>query len=308
MNRMRIGMSAGDGMGRGDPTLIRNDIGEAVEDGLSTFVLPNIFGVDALTMLTALAPDYPGIRLGVGVVPSYPRHPMALAQQAMTVQVLTGGRLVLGIGLSHQIVIEMMFGLSYANPVRHMREYLSALMPLVTTGGVAYVGETLTANGSIDIPGYEPFPVLVAALGPKMLKLAGEMADGTSTWMCGVETVRTHIAPTINAAAEAAGRDHAPEVQVAIPVCVTDDEVGARERAGATFAMYGTLPSYRAMLDREGAAGPADVAVVGGEEAVRDVFESFARAGTTELIAVNYSDQPEEHDRTRTLLRTLASS
>lgn len=305
---MRIGTSAGDGMGRGDPALIRNDIGEAVEDGLSTFVLPNIFGVDALTMLTALAPDYPGIQLGVGVVPTYPRHPMALAQQAMTVQVLTGGRLVLGVGLSHQIVIETMFGMSYARPVRHMREYLTVLMSLVRTGSVAFAGETITANGSIDIAGYEPFPVVVAALGPKMLQAAGELADGTSTWMCGVDTIRTHIDPTIVAAADAAGRDKAPEVQVAIPVCVTDDEAAARELAAKVFAMYGVLPSYRAMLDREGAAGPADVAVVGNEEAVRDKLGQFADAGATELVAVNYSFAGDEHERTRALLRELAAT
>ncbi len=294
-------------MGRGDPDQIRQDIGEAVADGLSTFVLPNIFGVDALTMLTALAPEHPGIRLGVGVVPTYPRHPMALAQQAMTVQVVTGGRLVLGVGLSHQIVIEAMFGMSYARPARHMREYLTVLTSLVRTGAVSFSGETVTANGGINIPGYEPFPVLVAALGPKMLEVAGTLADGTSTWMCGLDTIRSHIAPSITAAAEAAGRDQAPEVQVALPVCVTDDPEGARARAGTTFAMYGTLPSYRAMLDREGAAGPADVALVGSEDQVTEALAGFDEAGTTEFVAVNYSDDPDEHERTRGVLRNLAS-
>ncbi len=295
-------------MGRGAPDQIRQDIAEAVEDGQSIFVLPNIFGVDALTMITALAPEHPGIQLGVGVVPTYPRHPMALAQQAMTVQVLTGGRLVLGVGLSHQMVIESMFGMSYAKPVRHMREYLTVLMSLVRTGAVAFSGETVTANGSITIPGYTPFPVVVAALGPKMLELAGTLADGTTTWMCGIDTIRSHIVPSITAAAEAAGREKAPEVQVALPVCVTSDPAGARDRAGAVFAMYGMLPSYRAMLDREGAAGPADVAVVGSEEQVTDTLSSFGDAGATEFVAVNYSDDPDEHARTRAVLRALAAS
>lgn len=305
---MRIGSSAGDGMGRGAPDVIRKDATEAVEDGLSTFVLPNIFGVDALTMLVGMAPEVPGIKLGVGVVPVQPRHPLALAQQAMTAQVLTGGRLVLGVGLSHQMVIEAMFGLSFEKPAAYMEEYLTALTSLIRNRGVAFAGERITANGTIDIPGYEPCPVFVAALGPRMLKVAGTLADGTSLWMCGLNTVKDHIVPTINAAAEAAGRDAAPEVQMALPVCVTDDEAAARQKAGAVFAMYGMLPSYRAMLDREGVGGPADVAIVGNEDQVAEQIRAFGDAGATEFLAVNYSEDPDEHERTRSVLRTLARS
>jgi F420-dependent oxidoreductase-like protein len=305
---MRIGLSAGDGMGRGAPEQIRQDLAEAVEDGLATFVLPNIFGADALTMLAVLGQQAPDIRLGVGVVPIYLHHPMALAQQAMTVQWATGGRLLLGVGLSHQIVVEAMLGLSYAKPAAYMEEYLTVLTSLVRTGAVAHTGERITANGGYNVAGYEPFPVVVAALGPRMLEIAGRIGDGTSTWMCGLDTIRSHIAPSIVAAAEAAGRDRAPEVQVALPVCVTDDEAGARAKAGMVFAMYGSLPSYRAMLDREGAAGPADVALVGSEEQVRDMLDQFAEAGTTEFVAVNYSDDPDEHERTRAVLRSAVAS
>ncbi|MCL4865622.1 MAG: TIGR03564 family F420-dependent LLM class oxidoreductase [Gemmatimonadales bacterium] len=304
---MRIGSSAGDGVGRGAPDVIRQDLVEAAEDGHSTFVLPNIFGVDALTMLVALAPQVPGPKLAVGVVPAPPRHPLALAQQAMTANLVMGGRLVLGVGLSHQMVIEGMFGLPFTRPAEWFREYLTILTSVIRTGSVSFQGEMLSGQGGIDLPGHEPFPVMAAALGPKMLAIAGALADGTSTWMCGVRTIGEHVVPAITAAAEAAGRDRAPAIQVAIPVCVTDDATAARAEAATTFALYGMLPSYRAMLDREGAAGPADVAVVGTEDEVRHQLGEFAEAGTTELVAVNFSREPELRARTRAVLAEAAA-
>jgi F420-dependent oxidoreductase-like protein len=169
---------------------------------------------------------------------------------------------VLGIGLSHRVVIESMFGYSFDKPARHMREYLSILLPLLREGSVSFVGKTMRAQGSVNVPEGRPVPVLLAALAPRMLRLAGGWADGTITWMTGPATVASHIVPTMAAAATEAGRP-APRVVVGLPVCVTGDADRARERAAKSFEMYGYLPSYRAMLDREGVAGPADVAVVG---------------------------------------------
>jgi F420-dependent oxidoreductase-like protein len=200
---MRIGIFGG------EPTGIDEAIGDAkaaAEQGFNGYWVSQIFGFDNLTVLAIVGREVPGIELGTGVVPTYPRHPIMLAQQALTVNVATGGRLALGIGLSHQIVIENMFGLSFEKPLRHMREYLSILVPLIQTGTVSFTGETLSANATISVPGATPCPVLVAALGPKMLELAGTVADGTVTWMTGANTLGSYTVPTITKAAAAAGR------------------------------------------------------------------------------------------------------
>lgn len=272
-------------------------------EGFDGFFIPQIFGLDALTTLAVVGREVPRIELGTGVVPTYPRHPMMLAAQAMTVQDASGGRLTLGIGLSHQIVIESMFGMSYDKPARHMKEYLSILMPLLRGEPSAFNGETLSFNGNIGFT-TEPVPVLVAALGPRMLQIAGAMTEGTVTWMTGPATLESHIVPSIQRGAADAGRP-APRVAVGLPVCVTDDADGARERAAKAFAMYGMLPSYRAMLDREGAAGPADVAIVGDEAAVAAGIKRVADAGATDFSAAEFAVDSDEKRRTRELLRSL---
>ncbi len=277
---------------------------EAAEQGFSGYWVSQIFGFDSLSVLSIVGREVPGIELGTGVVPTYPRHPMMLAQQALTVQAASGGRLVLGIGLSHQIVIENMFGLSFEKPVRHMREYLSILMPLIQTGSVSFTGETLSASATISVPGSSPCPVMVAALGPKMLELAGTLADGTMTWMTGPDTLAALTVPTITKAAAAAGRP-SPRVASGMPVCVTDDADAARARAAQVFQIYGVLPSYRAMLDREGAAGPEDVAIVGSEAEVAAGIQRFADAGVTDFAAVEFGAGVDEKRRTRELLRSL---
>ena len=275
----------------------------AADDGFASFWLPQTFGMDALTALAVTGREVSGIELGTGVVPTYPRHPAMLAAQALTTQAIIGGRLALGIGLSHQVVIESMFGLSFDKPARHMREYLEILVPLVRSGSVSFAGETLTGHVGLDVKGATPFPILVAALGTKMLELAGTVADGTVTWMTGPATIESHIVPTITAAAERAGRP-APRVGVGLPVCVTDDEAAARERAARLFEGYGTMPSYRAMLDKEGVGGPSDVAIIGDEAAVSAQIERLGVIGVTDLVA-NEFGSAEERDRTRALLRSL---
>ena len=272
-------------------------------EGFAGYYLPQIFGLDALTTLAIVGREVPRIELGTGVVPTYPRHPMMLAAQALTTQLASGGRLTLGIGLSHQIVIESMFGYSFDKPARHMREYLSILMPLLHGEPSAFTGETLTGNGSISVK-TDPVPVLVAALGPRMLELAGRLTEGTVTWMTGPATLESYIVPSIQKAAANAGRP-TPRVAVGLPVCVTDDASAARERAAKTFEVYGMLPSYRAMLDREGAEGPADVAIVGDEETVAAGIQRVADAGATDFSAAEFAIDPEERRRTRELLRTL---
>ncbi|GGO72610.1 TIGR03564 family F420-dependent LLM class oxidoreductase [Nonomuraea cavernae] len=296
---MRIGLLLNEPTGSEPFGELRDAIAAAHADGFASGWMSHIFGLDALTALAVAGSQAPGMELGTGVVPTYPRHPAALAQQAMTVNAALGGRLTLGIGLSHQIVIENMFGYSFDRPARHMKEYLDILLPAIRGEHVRAEGETLKADIRLSTPGAGP-QVLLAALAPRMLKLAGARADGTILWMTGPRTVAEHIAPAITAAAEEAGRGR-PRIVCTLPICVTDDPAAARARAAEVFAMYGQLPSYRAMLDREGAAGPGDVAIVGDEESVRAQIDTLAKAGVTDFVAAPYS----KRERTRELLKQL---
>jgi F420-dependent oxidoreductase-like protein len=278
------------------------------EAGFAHAFASQIFGHDALTLLAAAGAQVPGIGLGTGVVPVYPRHPMMLAQQALTVQAATDNRLILGIGLSHQVVVEGMWGMSYDRPARYMKEYLASLMPLLRGETVHSDGEVVTTHAfqPIGTPGVQPPPVVLAALAPTMLKLAGTVADGTITWMTGSDTVASHIVPTIRAAAEAAGRPE-PRVMVSLPVTVTADPDAAAERINAANAIYPTLPSYKAMLDKEGAQAPADVAFIGDEQHVTGSIEKLATDGATDLLAGTFGNA-EEQARTFALLSELARS
>lgn len=299
---MRIGIFGGDSSGRTFDQVV--EFARGVEDeGFDALWVSNIFGPDGLTLLGAVAREVPRVKFGTGVVPTYLRHPMTMAQQALTVQLASGNRLSLGIGLSHQVVIEGMFGLSWDKPVRHMREYLSILMPLLRDRAVDFSGETLTARSRVDVGDVAAPPVLVAALGDQMLRLAGTVADGTATWMTGPATIASHTAPTIIAAADAAGRPP-PLIAVSLPVCVTHDAAAARERAATDFGVYGVLPSYRAMLDREGAGGPEDVAIIGDEDEVLQRVDEVAAAGATDFIASVFGSH-EARQRTRSVLQSL---
>ncbi|GAA0216986.1 TIGR03564 family F420-dependent LLM class oxidoreductase [Actinomadura nitritigenes] len=302
---MRIGVSLGERGGPAALDKLADDVRRAADDGFASAWMSNIFGVDALTALAVAGSRVPGIELGTAVVPTYPRHPAALAQQARTTALALGeGRLTLGIGLSHKVVIEDMFGYDFGRPLRHMDEYLSILLPLLDHRTASFTGETLRGQVGLTVPNEGRVPVLLAALGPKMLKLAAERTDGTVLWMTGPATVRDHIAPTITAAAEAAGRP-APRIVCVLPVCVTDNAERARERAAKAFEVYGTLPSYRAMMDREGAEGPADLAVIGDEGAVGARLEELAAAGVTDFVAGEFVPGAER-ERTRAFLRSLA--
>jgi F420-dependent oxidoreductase-like protein len=278
------------------------------EAGLDHAFASQIFGPDALTLLAVAGSQVPGIGLGTGVVPVYPRHPMMLAQQALTVQMATGNRLLLGIGLSHQIVVENMWGMSFERPAAYMREYLTALMPLLHGETVRCEGERVTTNAyaPLDIANVEAPPVLVAALADTMLKLAGRVADGTVTWMTGTATIGGHIVPTITAAAQAAGRP-APRVVVSLPIAVTNDHDGARERINEVFSIYPNLPSYKAMLDKEGAEAAADIGFIGDEETVAASISRLADAGATDFVAAIVGDA-EERARGFALLSEIARS
>lgn len=299
---MRIGVSLRDPSGPGAMAELRDELQRAADDGFASAWMGN-FRMDALTALAVAGSQVAGIEVGTAVVPTYPRHPAVLAQQARTVAAAVHGRLVLGIGLSHRIVIEDMYGYDFSRPMLHMREYLAVLLPLLDGQRVSFRGVSVRANIGLTTPSPGRVPVVVAAQGPQMLRLAGARTDGTVLWMTGPATVRDHIVPLITEAAADAGQP-SPRVVCSLPVCVTSDPGNAREQAARAFAIYGELPSYRAALDRQGAAGPADVAIVGNEDAVATQIEVLAEAGVTDFVAVEYTGGADGA-RTRALLRTL---
>ncbi len=280
-------------------------VAEVAAAGFQSAWLPQSTSFDALTALVVIGRQVDTIHLGTAVIPTYPRHPVSLAVQALTANAAVDGRLELGIGLSHKMAIEGRYGLSYERPAHHMREYLSILLPLMRTGRVDFSGDTLVGRTEVSIPGAVAPPVLLAALQPAMLRLAGSLADGTITWCTGPVTVETHIVPLITAAADDAGRPP-PQVVVALPVCVTDDEADGRLKADEQLKGYGQIPVYRAVLDREGAASPGDVSVVGDERSVTEQLDHLAKIGATDFVAI-LCGSPADRARTTALLSGIAA-
>ncbi len=278
------------------------------ERGFTRLWSSQIFGPDTLTVFAVLGREFRDLDLGTAVVPIQTRHPTMLAAQARTVQEAIGGNLSLGVGLSHKMVVEGMWGISFDRPAHYMGEYLNALAPLLRGERVQVSGERVSAT-TIGVlgPSETRTPgLLVAALAPKMLEMAGRLTDGTLTWMTGVKTIATHVAPTINAAAESAGRP-APRVVCSLPISVTKDVAGTMTKVNETLQIYGTLPSYRAMLDREGAGGPADVGLFGAREEVLAKLHELAEAGVTEFSAVLAGDAADR-DETYDVLATFPST
>ena len=276
-------------------------ISEAEQDGFDSYWLPQHFGADMLTVIAMAGMQTSRIELGTAVVPTYPRHPVALAQQALTAQVSAGGRLTLGIGVSHRSTIEGWLGMSYAHPARHIEEYLSVLRPLLQESGVDFQGRHFQVAGELQIPDADmvTVPVLMAALGPRMLEIAGSLADGVVTWMTGPTTLRHHVIPRLTAAAAGSG-NAPPRLCVGMPIAVTDNPARARARADRLFQHYAVLPSYRGMLEREGVDSPGGIAIVGDEASVEDQLRSLAELGATDLLATIFPVDGSHTSATRT--------
>ncbi len=291
-----------------DLRTLLTEMSRAEERGMQSIWVANVpRGFDALTLLALAGQQTRAVELGTFVVPTYPRHPVALAQQALTTNAATGGRLVLGIGLSHRVVMEQGLGFDWSHPIRHMREYLACLTGLLSGEPVTFAGEEFrVTNFGVTVPGATPPTVLVAALGPQMLRLAGRHADGTALWMGGARYLANDAVPTITAAAAEAGRP-APRIVAGLPVCVTDNADAVRAEADRAFAAYGRLPSYRAVLDKEGAATPADVSLIGDEAAVLAGLRRLAEAGATDLVAAVYTPVGEDAARTYNLLERYSN-
>lgn len=252
-------------------------------------------GWDALGAVGAVGDGV--AEVGTAVVPTYPVHPVALATAALTTQALTGGRLTLGVGPSHEVIVSGMLGLAYTAPARHTREYLEVLRPLLRGEHVKYAGGFFRVDAQLTVPVTAPAPpVLLAALGPRMLDVCRDLADGTvATWVR-PGTVADYLVPRLGDGAR---------VAVAVPVAVTGDPDGVREAVARDFAVVGETPAYRAILDRGGLAGPADAVVAGDESAVLAELLRFRDAGTTDLIVAPLGAGTKDRER---VLRVAAEA
>ncbi|NAS23574.1 TIGR03564 family F420-dependent LLM class oxidoreductase [Herbidospora sp. NEAU-GS84] len=296
---MEIGLSS---YGAGPVPELLAEIERAAAHGFSRFWLGEHGGWDPLTVFAALGDRAPGIDLATSVVGTHPRHPLALAAQALTTQAATGGRLTLGVGPSHQPVVESRYGLTWQPPVRHSREILEILGPVLRGEQVDVHGPSVTAVGGVSAPATAPPGLLLAANGPRMLALAGERADGALTMWTTPRFLDEVAVPIVTAAA--AGRP-APRIAVGLLATVTSDVEGARERVDADFRHAAALPTFRGLLDRQGSSGPGDTLVAGDETAVEKAVGRFADAGATELIVFPVG-RPDDHDRTIALFGGLA--
>ncbi|MGB1225498.1 MAG: TIGR03564 family F420-dependent LLM class oxidoreductase [Mycobacterium sp.] len=266
------------------------------------------YEADLLTVLAVALREVDTIEVASGVVPIQNQHPMQMAQRALTVSMASGGRFLLGLGMTHAAVTEGMWGIPWNRPVRRLNEYLDGLLPLLAGEPANATGETVTTRGALMIPGAPRPDVYIAALGPQLLRLAGRRTSGTCTWMTGPATLDKHVGPTLRQAAADAGRpEDAVRVVAALPVAVTDDVDAARRQAAEQFAMYGTLPSYRAMLDREGFAGPEDAAIIGDEQTVSQRLDELADIGVDEFVGAPFDPSAEGRARTRALMRSQES-
>ncbi|MDE0169380.1 MAG: TIGR03564 family F420-dependent LLM class oxidoreductase [bacterium] len=288
------------------PDQVAADAVTAEKEGFASAWCTHITrGIDSLTTLAVAARATSRIELGVGVVPSYPRHPMALAQSAATVQALAGGRFVLGVGVSHRPVIEGMHGLDYSSQIGHLREYLTVLNGLLTNGSVSFEGEHYRVHGEFTIPGTSAVPVIVGALAERMCRLGGEMADGVTTWLAGPKSLEEVVVPAVTDGAEEAGKPP-PRVLAGIPVAVDPDRNRAHEATARVFGRYGMLVNYRRLFEREGVDGPVGLAITGNASTVTARIQDLFDAGATDVWAVPF-DTGCGTDSTRRLLLDLAT-
>jgi len=304
---MRIGLSGG-------AASVERMIEQAVraeDDGFSALWYASAVGGDPLVAMALAGRETSRIELGTSVLQTYTAHPVLQANRAASVVGAMGRPgFTLGIGPSHRPVIEDAYGLSYAHPGRLTEEYVRVLAPLLAGDDVHVDGEDFSVRsaGRAVAPAHR-VGVLVAALAPRLLRVAGELTDGTILWMGNAKAISSHVAPRLAAAAEAAGRP-VPRIVAGLPVAVVDDEAEGRHVAASLFAGYGELPNYRRLLDIGGAAGPADAALVGDEASVTAQIEELVAAGATDVWAAPFpvgDDRRASRRRTRDLLATLVA-
>ena len=283
---------------------IVNGIRAAEADGFPIVWTHQAHGPDPFIAMAVAARDVPRVEVGTALVPAVLRHPQALAAEALTTQAALDGRLTLGLGMSHPHVVEGRLGMSYERPAEFMREYLEALLPLLRGEPAEFRGRRLTMVGGLDLGDVKPPTVLLGALAPQMLRLAGRLTEGTITAAAGPRALAEHVVPSIREAAADAGRPP-PRVVAALVVCITDDPETARRRIAATSKPYASFPVFKAMLEREGVESQVDIGIVGDESSGRARAQQFIDAGATELIIREAPGTPEEAERTRAFVRSL---
>ena len=304
---MRIGLPGG---GATVERMIEQAV-EAEEDGFSTLWYASAVGGDPLVAMALAGRATSTLELGTSVLQTYPCHPMLQANRAAAVVSAMGRGITLGIGPSHRPVIEGAYAMSYARPGLHTEEYVRVLAGMLRGEPVDLVGEEVGARSAGRAVRPEAnVPVLVAALGPRLLRVAGEHTDGVILWMANAVAVESHVVPHLSKAAESAGRA-APRVVAGLPVAVHDDVDEARKAAGEQFAMYGQLPNYQRILAHGGVSGPAEAVIVGNEDEVAAQLRRLVDAGSTDIWAAPFpvgDDRSASRRRTRQLLKDLAQA
>jgi len=323
---MQIGLMTGPERGDTARKVSRmlEDIAWAEGAGLPTAWIPQIPNdMDALQCVTLLGTHSSRIELGTAVVPLHAQHPVALARQALSAHAITGGRLTLGIGPSHHWIVTDMLGLPYDKPAAYTRDYLEVLSaawrataeaPGPGLGQIDVQNETFTVHNPFDVGPVAPMRVLIAALGPVMLRIAGERADGTVLWMADERAIGEHIVPRITKAAENAGRP-APRVVAGIPVtlCSPSQVDEARARANRILAEAEFSPNYQRLLEHGDVRDVGDLLAAGDEAAIAARFRRFADAGVTDLsirllpIGSGRDELIASKHRTREVLAGLAA-
>jgi F420-dependent oxidoreductase-like protein len=316
---MRYGVMVGPERGRYGTKVARllADATWAEEAGMDSIWVPQVpDDFDALTAVAIIGASTSRLEIGTAVVPVQPRHPVALAQQVLSTQAVCEGRLTLGLGVSHHWIIDEMLGLPYERPLATMRAYLDVLdQALAGPCTVDVDNDLFHIHQPLAITDVTPTPVMLAALGPRMLELAGSRTDGTILWMADERAIGSHIAPTLNAAAEAAGRP-TPRIQAGIPVCLCgDDEVDvAIARTNRVLSEAEVSPNYQKLLDQGDATTVGDLLAAGSEVSIEKRIRSFEDAGTTDLsfrvvpIGENRDELIASSRRTREYLASLTSS
>jgi F420-dependent oxidoreductase-like protein len=304
---MRIGLPGG---GSSVDRIVQQAIDAEADGFTSLWYASAVFG-DPLVAMAIAGKATSTIELGTSVLQTYTCHPVLQANRAAaTAAAMQRPGFTLGIGPSHQVVIEDVYGLSYDGVGAHTEEYVAVLAPLLRGEGVAHSGTHFRVNIPAVNPLPQPVDLMLSALAPRLLRVAGESTAGTILWMGNARSVEAHVAPRINAAAAAAGRP-VPRIVAGLPVAVHDDVDEAREKAAKDFANYGVLPNYRRILDIGGAAGPADAAIVGDETSVAAQIQALFDAGATDVWAAPFAvgdDRSASRHRTRALLKELVAA
>lgn len=267
--------------------------------GLHRYWAPQIMNADTMMTLGAVAAAVPNIQLGTSVMAMQTMLPQTMAQQSRTLNQISGGRFTLGVGVNHKPVVTNRWGLPWDKPYSRFVEYLNAMSPLLEGNAVDVSGEFVSHTTEIAVPSDTP-GLMLAALGPKMLKLAGDRSAGTITWMTGPKTIAEHIKPHLD---EGGGGDIVAGVGAIVTTSAEETE-GARAWANKALAIYPQLPSYRAVMDREGATEAADLVLIGDTDAVRAGIERYRDAGATE-VAMNLIGSPEQNDQCWDLIESM---